>query len=323
MASPNLSEIITTTLEHRSKKTTDNITENNAMLMRLSEKGKIKTFSGGRKIYQELMYAENGTFGWYSGNDTLNISPQDVLTTAEYDIKQASAAVNINGLEQLQNTGEEALIDLLEARIEVAEISMKNGISTALYADGTGSSGKEIGGLQLLVADAPTTGTVGNINRATWTFWRNQMYDATTDGGAAATSSNIQAYMNTMYLRCSRAGDHTDLILADNAYYKLYLESLQTIQRVTNEKMASAGFDNLRYMGADVVFDGGIGGNCPANHMYFLNTNYIFFRPHADRQFVPVGGERMSTNQDALVKLIFWAGNMTVSGPQYQGILKD
>jgi hypothetical protein len=323
MANPNLSEIVTTTLEHRSKKLADNITKNNAVLNRLQEKGRIKPLAGGRQIYQELEYAENGTFGWYSGYDQLNISPQDVFTTAQFDWKQASAAVNISGLEELQNSGPEALIDLLEARIENAEKSMKNGVCAGVYADGTGSGGKEIGGLQLLIADTPTSGTVGGINRATWSFWRNQSFDATTDGGAAATSANIQSYMNRMYLNLVRGSDKPDLIMADNAYFRLYWESLSANQRFTNEKLTGTGFDNLKYMSADVVFDGGIGGNCPTNHMYFLNTDYIFLRPHKDRQFKAIGGERMTTNQDAMVKIMGWAGNMTISGAQYQGVLKD
>ena len=112
---------------------------------------------------------------------------------------------------------------------------MMNNIATALYADGTGSSSKEIGGLQLLVADDPTTGTVGGINRATATnsFWRNITYDATTDGGAAASSANIQSYMNQIWVQLVRGSDRPDLIVADNTYWRLYLESLQAIQRVT------------------------------------------------------------------------------------------
>ena len=53
-----------------------------------------------------------------------------------------------------------------------------------------------------------------------------------------------------------------------------------------------------------------------------LNTDYIFWRPHRDRNFVPIGGERQSVNQDAIVKLIGWAGNLTMSGSQFQGVLK-
>lgn len=322
MASPNLSEIITTTLRNRSGKLADNVTENNAILKRLSEKGKIKQVGGGRSIVQELEYAENATAGWYSGYETLNISPQDVLSAAEFDYKQAYVSVSISGLEELQNSGKEAIIDLLESRVNNAEKSMKNLISTGMYATGTGNSGKEIGGLQLLVADTPTSGTVGGIDRQSYTFWRNQTYDASTDGGTAATSSNIQTYMNRLWVNCLRGNDKPDLILADNAYYLLYLGSLQAIQRITSDKMASAGFTSLKYMDADVVLDGGIGGNCPANHMYFLNTDYIHFRPHRDRNMVPLDPDRFSTNQDAMVKLIGWAGNMTLSNATLQGVLK-
>ena len=74
--------------------------------------------------------------------------------------------------------------------------------------------------------------------------------------------------------------DHPDLIVADNNYWRLYLESLQAIQRIQDDKMAQAGFQNLKYMGADVVLDGGRGGDAPTNHMYFLNCDYIHYRPH-------------------------------------------
>lgn len=323
MASPNLSEIVTTTLRNRGKKLADNVTDNNALLMRLKEKGKVKPVSGGRNIVQELEYAENGTFKYYSGYETLDISPSDVLTAAEFDYKQAAVAVSISGLEQLQNSGPDAIIDLLESRISNAERTMKNNIAAGVYADGTGSGGKEIGGLQLLVADSPSTGTVGGINRANYSFWRNISYDATTDGGAAATSTNIQDYMNAVYVQLCRGTDKPDLIVADNNYFKLYWSSLQSIQRITNSKLGEAGFENLKFMGADVVLDGGQGGDCPTNHMYFLNTNYIHYRPHKDRDMVPLDPERFSTNQDAMVKLIAWAGNMTGSNLSLQGILKD
>ena len=75
-------------------------------------------------------------------------------------------------------------------------------------------------------------------------------------------------------------------------------------------------------MGADVVLDGGRGGNCPANHMYMLNTDYIYYRPHEDRNMVPLDPDRYSVNQDATVKLIGWAGNMTMANRFMQGVIK-
>ena len=52
-------------------------------------------------------------------------------------------------------------------------------------------------------------------------------------------------------------------------------------------------------------------------------VRWFFFRPHANRNFVPIGDERMSTNQDAIVRLIGWAGNMTASGLQFQGVMTE
>lgn len=72
MASPNLSEMVTTTLRNRSKKLADNVTRRNALLKRLKAKGLEKPISGGRTILQELEYAQNSTAMWYSG---LNLAP--------------------------------------------------------------------------------------------------------------------------------------------------------------------------------------------------------------------------------------------------------
>lgn len=321
MASPNLSEIISTTLRNRTGEFADNVTKNNALLSRLKKKGKIKLVPGGRTIVQELEYAENGTFKRYSGYETLNIAPSDVLTAAEFNYAQAAVAVSISGLEQLQNSGKEAIIDLLASRIRNATRTLANNIALDCYSDGTADGGKQIGGLQILVSKTPTSGTVGGIDRATWTFWRNI---ASAPSGAP-TSSNIQSRMNTVANQLVRGTDKVDLIVADTTYFNIYQESLQTIQRITNPEMGGAGFTSLAFYGgggnADVVLDGGYGGGAPSNTMYFLNTDYIHFRPHSDRNFVPIGSEREAVNQDAMVKLMGFAGNMTLSNAALQGVL--
>jgi len=321
MPSPNLGEIVTTTLRNRSGMLQDNTTKNNAILARLKQRGRIKTVSGGRTIVEEMDYAENATFQWYSGYDQLNVSPSDVITAAEFNYAQAAVAISMSGLEELQNSGKEQVIDLLEGRMENAMRTMSNNISLGMYSDGTGYGGRQIGGVQLLIADNPTTGTVGGINRANWVFFRNQKFSGTTDGGGAVTALNIQSYMNQLWLRTVRGADKPDLIIADNNYFNLYWSSLQAIQRITENGQGAAGYSSLKYMGSDVVFDGGIGGGCPANHMYFLNTDYMKYRPHAKRNMVPIGGERLSVNQDAMVKLVGFAGNLTLSNALLQGVL--
>lgn len=322
MASPNLNEIVTTTLRNRTGKLADNMTKNNALLSRMKRRGSIDPVDGGRTIVQELEYAENSTYQRYAGYEVLNIQPSDVFTAAEYDWKQASVAVTISGLEgDVQNVGENAIIKLLSSRIKNAEKTMMNNLSIDMYSNGTADSGKQIGGLQLLVADTPTSGVVGGIDSALWTFWRNQAYSGVTDGGAAVSSTTITGYMDELYLRTSRGNDHADLWIADNNYFKAYWQSLQAIQRITSNELGEAGFMNLKFMNSDVVFDGGQGGGCPANHMYALNTDYIKFRPSSNRNMVPLENVQ-SINQDATVQLIVWAGNMTVSNRALQGVLK-
>lgn len=324
MAVPNVSEIVATTIENRSRTVSDNVSKSHALLDRLERKGKAKPADGGRKIYQEIEFAENGTFGWYSGYDNLNITPSEVFSAAEYDWKQCAAAVSISGLEELMNSGDEQFIDLLEGRVNNAEKTMRNQMGLAVYGDGTAAGGKAIGGAQLLIADTATSGTVGNINRANWSFWRNQSFDATTDFGSAMTSVNANSYMNRVWMTLVRGNERPDLITADNNYYRAYWESLLPQQRFTSPKMAEAGFESIRYMSADVVFDGGIGGGHPTNHMYFWNTDYIYLRHHPKRRYVAIGAKnRYSTNQDAHVQLMGWAGNMTLSGAMMQGVLKD
>ncbi|AIV67377.1 phage major capsid protein [Burkholderia pseudomallei] len=285
--------------------------------------GNVKTVSGGRTIVQELEYAENGTFKRYSGYEALNISPSDVFTGAEFNYAQAAVAVSISGLEQLQNSGEDAIIDLLESRIKNAEKTLVNNIALDCYSDGTADGGRQIGGLQLLVSATPTTGVVGGIDASTsiGSFWRNTAFSAVTNGGGAATSANIQSYMNRVYVQQVRGTDRPDLIIADNNYFRLYLESLQAIQRITSNEMGEAGFDSLKYMSSDVVLDGGFGGGAPQNTMFFLNTDYIYFRPHTERNFAPIGDDRFAVNQDAMVKLVGFAGNMTVSNRRLQAVL--
>ena len=327
-----ITDIIATTIQSRTGQIADNVTSNNALLQRLKQRGNIRTFSGGNVIFQELSFASNGNAGWYSGYETLPIAAQDVISSAEYIIKQAACPVTISGLEQLQNSGKERIIDLLDSRIEVAESSMANLIASGLYSDGSAAGGKQIDGLLKQVSTTPTN-VVGGIDRATWLFWKNQYFQCTTTGGAAMSASNVQTYFNRMWAKLVRGQDRPDLIMVDNITWSFYVASLQAIQRFTGTETAKLGFASIKFMDADVVLDGGMQINwtptgaagtapsaVPATSAYFLNTKYMFYRPHASRNMVPLSpGQRYSVNQDASVQILAWAGNLTSSGLQFQG----
>ena len=273
-------------------------------------------------------------------DDVLNITPSDVFTSAQYPIAQAAAAVSISGLEMLQNSGKEKMIDLLESRIGNAERTMQNNISNDCYSNGTASGGKQIGGLQLLVGNPANSGTIGGISASTWGFWQNNLQSFATNGLTPGTAT-MQTQMNRTWLAQARQADRPDLIIADNIFFRYYWESLQAIQRIQETDTGMAGFASLKFMDADVVYDGGFqgttagngappfgggltwssGSGAPASTMFFLNTDYIFLRPHKDRDMVPLDPDRFSVNQDAMVKLVAWAGNMTMSNRFLQGVI--
>src|SRR5262245_53228812 len=224
MTFPNVSDIVATTIENRSKKIADNVTKNNALLAKLESRGNTKTVSGGTKIMQELSFAENGNAGWYSGYDLLPVAAQDVISAAEYPFKQAACPVVMSGLEMLQNASKEQMIDLMDGRMTVAESTMANLLAGGVYSDGTGSGGKQVTGLDAAVPIDPTTGTYGAIDRATWTFWRSK-----TTSTLAVTSANVQGFINTMWANLVRGADRPDLIVMDPIWWNAYLGSLQLI----------------------------------------------------------------------------------------------
>lgn len=318
MPNTDYNDILTTTLESRSGKLADNVSENSALLNRLKNKSKIRPVTGGSKILEELEYGE-GDMTWYSGYDTISYTPKQLFSAAEFSLKLCAVPVAISGEDILKNSGREQVIDLFEKRVDNAMKTMSNKMAAAVYGDGTESSGKAIGGLALLVADSPSTGTVGGINRATSgnEFWRNKSTTLT----AALTSDTIRKEMDKMYLSLCRGSDKPDLIVCGNELYSMYEASLMPQQRFVDNKLADAGFQNLKFKGADVVFDGGQNGRCPENKIYFLNTDYIYLRSHKERNMKVIGGDRMAVNQDALYKIIGWAGNMTMSNASLQGVL--
>jgi hypothetical protein len=326
MASPNINynNIVTSTIEFRSGELADNVTLHNAVLQRMNSNGNVDPIDGGYKIIEELEYAENQTFKWMNGFDTIDIQPQEIFSAAEFDLKLAAISVIISGQEQLMNAGKERFIPLLKRKMKNAENSFNNNLLRGLFSDGTGNSGKQIGGFQSLLSSTPTVGTVGNIDRSVWSFWRNQKFGGVADGGGAVSATNIQSYMNQLCYKLVRGTDFPDLIVFDALYHNLYFQSLQPNFRITTNDTAGSGFKSLKFYAvgndADVVFAGN-GVGMPASTGYFLNMKYLRLRPHKDRNMVPIGGDRQPTNQDAIISLLGWAGNMTCSNMNLQGVL--
>lgn len=322
MASPNatFTELVSTTFRNHHKEIHDNVSHNNALLRRLTSKGKVRIEDGGTSIAVPLDYAENSTYQRYSGYDTLNISASDVISAAEFSWKQVAVHVTASGLDLRNNAGEQRIINLTKARVNNAIRSFKNGMSSDLYSDGTASN--QIGGLQALVADAGT-GTVGGINSATFTFWKNKVQSAAAplQGGAGITPSatTMESLMLPLWLDLTRGDDMPDMIVMDTSYFTFFEQSQTSIKRYNDKDSADAGFVSLKYKGADVFFDGGSG--IPTAHAYFLNSDFLELIVHRDANMT-VMEQRQSVNQDAVVIPVLWQGNLVTSNRSLQGVLK-
>jgi hypothetical protein len=317
MAFPNVTDLVATTIEYRGGEIRDNVTANNAALTQMKESDRIEEISGGVVIFEEISFQANGNAMWYSGQDLLSVAAQDVITAAQFPWKQAACAVIVTGLEKIQNSGKQAIIDLVTGRVGVAKASMANLIAQGLYSDGTLQGGKSINGLGTAVVAAPSSGVYGSIDPAQWPFWRNQTGGP---GSGGTTASNVQGYFNTLYAKCSRGKNQPNLILADGNVYGAFEASLQALQRFNEAKLGSLGFQGYRYKNADVILDGGIGGFCPTWVAYFLNTDFLKYRPSSERNMVTLSPEnRYALNQDVSATVLAWAGNMTCSGRMFQG----
>lgn len=317
MASPNsvFTEMVTTTLRNHKKEVVDNVSKHNGLTAVLKKKGKIRTESGGYEIVLPLDYAENSTYQRYAGYDSLNVQASDVLSAAKYDWSQLAIHVTASGRELKMNNGPQAMIKLVKARIQNAMRTAANNMSLDIYSDG--SLTNQIGGLDLLVSD-DGTGTVGGINAATYTFWKNKFQEMTTPG----TFSDLKKDMNTLWLSTVRGADKPDLIVFTHDLYSTYEGGLQDNQRYSDAGMAALGFETLKYKTANVLFDDNANFSTTGETGYFLNTDYLYLIEHADARWEQ-DEDKVPVNQDAVVVPIYWMGQMVCSNRSLQGKLVD
>ena len=287
-------ELVSTTYRNHSKEIADNVSTHNALFRRMTEKGRIRLEDGGLSIVQPLDYAENTTYQRYSGYDVLNVAASDVISAAEFPWRQVSVNVAASGLEIRTNSGANRIINFVKAKIKNAQRTMANGLSDDLYSDGTASN--QMNGLQAIIADAGT-GTVGGINSSTFSFWQNQVRDAS-DNSVTVSAATIEAgMMLPLWLATTRGNDTPDLIVMDPVYFAFYEASQSSLKRYAPSDDGKGGMISMKYKTADVFFDSTASG-IPASHMYFINTDFLELVAHQDAN-MEIMPELRSVNQDA------------------------
>jgi hypothetical protein len=250
----------------------DNIFADYWLLNTLKQGDSFMSVSGGDEITASLMYATNGTVGFYSDTETISTSRTDVFDRAEYAWKEAAGTLLQSELENAINQGSAKKFDLLDGKMTNLRSSLDNILNTSLFSDGTGTGGKELGGLQQLISSTPTTGTVGAINAANFAFWRNQQ-----SSGAQSSSAfdNLRAVMRSVYNSASNgvAGKHPRYAVTTQTVFQGYEGLLLVNERFEDKSQADGGFKNetLKFKGASISYDAA----CPSGLMYLYHPQFL------------------------------------------------
>jgi hypothetical protein len=303
----NFNALLATTLANYRDRLTDNVFTARPLTYFLMDKGRLRMDDGGTKIVEPLIYGQNGTVASYSGYDQISIAAQSGISAAEFDWKQYAASIAISGIEEAQNSGESAILNLLEAKIMQAEESMREGFNQMFFGDGTGNSNKNWNGLGNLIESGNTVGGIDSSD-ADNTWWRS--YEQNTAGALTL------AQMATAYNSVSNGNDHPDMVLTTQTLFEKYESLLQPQLRYTDSKTADAGFQNLLFKSAPVTYD----VHAPAGNMFFLNSKYITLVGHKDKWFSQTEFVRPE-NLDAQYALIMCYGNLTVRNRARHGKL--
>lgn len=309
-ANANYDDILATTLANHRPEMIDAIFTSRVLAYFLKQAGQIKMISGGHKIVRPLMYAKNTTAGSYSGADVLSTTAQSGISASEWDWKQYAVSVTIEGLEEAKNNSEEAVIDLLEARVTQAQETILENFDSMFLSDGTGNGGKDWNGLKNLVAS--NSASVGGIDPSTKTWWASTIDSSTT----ALTVRKMGTVFNTVTV----GNDRPNLLLGTQLVYEKYESLIQTAQRFQDSSVADAGFENLMFKSAPILFDSYVTGTGTADYLYFLNTKYLQLIGHTDKWFTATPFKQPD-NQDIRVAQILCYGNLVALNRKRLGVM--
>ena len=342
----NYDALLSTTLMAYREKLVDNIFKASSFLTLLRERGAIEYQDGGERVAQPLMYETNKTVKSYSGYETLDTTPVDGMTTAFYPWCEVAGTIAISRREERQNSGESAIMKLLEKKIMQTEMSLKEAVNTQLI-QGTvssatfvpGNSAKDLFPLgyffrKLKATDPTTGGNVGNIAGATYSWWRHRVGDfgghSTTNADFSAsvsTRTGLKTYLYRLWNFCSRGGDGSgpDINLMDQVTFETYEMALDSSKQYVDSKLAELGFDNIKLKGGVCVWDELVPdiytGTTAITEGTVFMINSKFYKLVIDEQTDFVTTPFIEPeNQTAKVAKVLFMGNATVNNIRKHGV---
>lgn len=313
--------LLATTLKHYIPTLEDNVFSSKPLLWSLRNAGRISNFTG-EQIVQPLIYAEAANKGSYADDDTFSTEANSGISAAAFPWKQYYGLVSFTGIEQAKNSGPEAILSLMEARMQQVEMTIAEQLDKMFFGDGSGNAGKDWYGLSALISSSdPSWGDLGGIDRtaASGAYWRS------TEQAAASANTLALADMRNVYNDVSEGNDHPTNIFTTQTAFESYEALVQADQRFLDPTMGDAGFQNLMFKGAPITFDkyadtsSATNGEAP---MWFVNMKYITLAKLNSVWFTP-SDFLQPTNQDVVFKHLKCYGNLIVSNCSRQGVLYD
>jgi hypothetical protein len=272
----------------------------------------------GNPIPGTIEYAVNTTVKAMSELETLDLNRVDVFDRYEYAWKHAGGLMIMSEFEKMITEGSAGKFDLAAGKLDNLKKSMQSMINTDLFSDGTGSAGKQAGGLQYIVSATPTSGTVGAISRSAFSFWRNQQ----ASGAKSSTAfDNLKGTMRSIYNLCSSGvGMQTpEFSVTDRTDFEGYESLSVTIERlnrsaVTDKLLSGYKGDHIMFKDIPLAFDNA----CPAGTMYILNRRNLFIRYLCWMKAFPPG---TPVNQFMDVVKILTSYNLCSDNPRRLGVI--
>jgi len=230
----------------------------------------------------------NAQWSDYSGSFA-QPSVQQGAYNAEFDLKLMISPVPFLGMEGAVQQ-DAAIIPLIEARMNDATNVMMDAMATALYTN-TSNTQQFIG----LPAAVANSGTYGNIDRGTYTWWKSSQYAA---GSVNPTRQNILQYISGTVKAGAEmpsfgvCGFGTWTLLAQDfvGQEQYVITPGAGFDGETNGPQAA--FRALMVAGVPIYPD----PYCPEGTVYFLNTNYLSLYIHEQGSFVFTGFESTLPN---------------------------
>jgi hypothetical protein len=307
------------------QKISDNITKQIPLIYLLNKIGH-KEYENGGYNYVFPVLKEFPNVQGYTGLQVLDSQEADPVTSAIYERKQLTVPVMLSGTKLLQNSGSDptAIVNYIAAQIEIAEEAMKNAMasssigiySTLVETDMTGITG--LGSiLGTNASTLLTTGLVGGLDRATYTWWRQQNASVTT--GFSTSTSGLNAFRN-LFINTFRGDEAPSVINTTlSTYVNLEIATTGTVTFNTpspKTQFGDVGFEHMMFHGALVIPD----ANIASNTGYFMNLKYLKLIVHQERDMV-IRDFIAPENQDGLLGRIYWAGNLCCTNLARQGLL--